>query len=371
MIAATPPASTGAGPCLARFLAPLLGFFGLLVLAVTAPAADRENRFADLHDLPSDASYEARILAVRTLGERYPGLVHGLGFEYRELGLWAGILIQTKWQKESGRDDLDIWFHVNRNLTLLPLVYHHEYAPDPDLPYEASPYVVNHPTRGGAQAPVTHVDTCRAWKEYFKAHDAAAAADREGGFLGRFGNGFRKWFVVTRKLWRAHTTAMKQAIWEYLPEFRSSPHPREELRFWAGWIRFVFFSEKLAPPTTDILGKPILNAAMPECSPLGLEPCTLRRQPFLRRAFLRLLTRGDIDPGRYFEIMGELDPSGSWVAGRVAGTVAVAGDLDLETRMEHRRALLRLLEAVRTGPSPCDPRLDRFLSGLLGPSPAP
>lgn len=226
-----------------------------------------------------DESYEIRLSAVRKIAQRFPGLIDVAGHEHRGLGLWAGIYLQTKWQKESGRERLHLWHVVNANLTLVPLAYCEEYLLDPALAHDESPYVRSHPA---------HDVTCRAWKNYFKAQDEALSLRRSKRRSERAKGLLRMRFSVPRKFWRAHNASIAQAFWQHHDEFTASPLPKEELAFWSGWIRLLIFCEKISPPTTDLVLMPFLNAVMPPTSPLG-EDWRIKDQPLFRRTFLKMV----------------------------------------------------------------------------------
>lgn len=193
-------------------------------------------------------SYDQRLEAVRELGRLFPGYRSKLGWANRRLGLFAGVYLQTRWQRDSGRDEVPHWSLVNQGLTLGAHAYALEYLADPDQPPAESAYVRAHPTRDPACAPVTQADTCRAWKAYFRAAMAGARKSE-----------------LRRLLWRAHTTTIRHALWQYEAELARADVPAAEVRFWRTWINVVFGMERPAPPTTDVVLRPLLALAMPGC----------------------------------------------------------------------------------------------------------
>lgn len=291
-----------------------------------------------------DSSYPRRLDAVKQVAHRFPGRLRPGASPYRDLGLLAGIYLQTKWQMDSGRDALSIWFLVNQSLTLAPLVYSQEYEANPHQPCEQSNYVRTYPTRDPDRAPLTQVATCRAWKEYFRASDAAAADLASEDPRRRLKGGWLQRTKVTQLLWDAHNTAIRHSIWQYAEEFTKVPVPEEELSFWRGWIRLVFFSEKVAPSTTDLLLRPFLVATMPERSPLGMEGFRIEDQPALRRAFLVWLTRGHIDRNRFLQIFGQ-------PGARLTG--------DLEMLKRH------MFRATSPGDAAVDPVVERLMQDVI------
>src|SRR5947209_18012994 len=57
--------------------------------------------------------YSARIQRAEALARRYPGASG-------RYGLWAGIIVQTRWQRDSGRDRIPLWSLVNFELSVAP-----------------------------------------------------------------------------------------------------------------------------------------------------------------------------------------------------------------------------------------------------------
>ena len=278
---------------------------------------------------PSDA-YPARLAAVRELAARFPGRIAPVGFAYREMGLFAGIYLQTSWQHESGRDELPIWYVVNRNLTLAPRAYMAEYEANPDLPFEQSPYVLAHPTRGGPGAPITVVDACRAWKTYFQLADQAQRDAASPSFFARLRGDLAARTTVTKALWHAHTTGIRFALWQHADELTRLAIPDPELAFWRGWIRVVYFSENLAPSTTDLILKPFLSLLMPPCSPLGREGCGVGDQPEARETFIRWMSYGQIDQAHFLARFGGQEQSAPLTMATSAAAVPQADDIVLD-----------------------------------------
>src|SRR4051812_33686446 len=93
------------------------------VWLVPAFAEGRAERVAQVFGDDPAASYTARLGKIREIAARFPGRIAPAGHEYREMGLMAGIYMQTLWQHQSGRDELTIWYHVNATLTLAPRAY--------------------------------------------------------------------------------------------------------------------------------------------------------------------------------------------------------------------------------------------------------
>lgn len=233
--------------------------------------------------------YGTRMEAVQALGRRFPAFVQTRGFENRRLGIWAGIMLQTQWQLDSGRAKFPIWRHVNETLTLAPHAYSLEYLEEPEGDAAASRYAAEHPTRDAAHAPITQVDVCRAWRAFFRAHDEAKRKLESEHVHERLGGKLDARVKVTRLLWKAHTAAVRHAVWQHADEFARPGVPEDEARFWRNWVDFVYVIEKVGAPATDLFARPILDKIMPECSPLGGAGCALGAQPLIAKGFLRLL----------------------------------------------------------------------------------
>lgn len=233
--------------------------------------------------------YGERMEAVQALGRRFPAFVQTKGFENRRLGIWAGIMLQTQWQLDSGRAQYPIWRHVNETLTLAPHAFSLEYLENPQGDPASSRYAKEHPTRDAAHAPITQVDVCRAWRAFFAAHDEAKAKLESPRLRDRLGGKLDARVKVTRLLWKAHTAAVRHAVWQHAAEFAAPGVPDEEARFWRNWVDFVYVIEKIGAPATDLFARPILDKIMPECSPLGGPGCGLKAQPLVAQGFLRLL----------------------------------------------------------------------------------
>jgi len=231
-------------------------------------------------NIDSNLSYPKRLEAVQELGKLFPGFLLPLGHAHRSLGLFAGIYLQTKWQYDSKRDEIPLWFFVNQSLTLAPLAYAKEYLADANT--SESEYVKRHPTRDAAHAPITQNDTFQAWKAYFQA-----CTDNSSSVQ------------LSRLLWKAHTTAIRFALWQYASEFEKVTLPQEELAFWQGWIKLVLGLEIMAPFTNDFLLQPLLSVTMPRTSPLGDKDAQISKQPLFRRLFLLLIMR-KADPMKIF-----------------------------------------------------------------------
>jgi hypothetical protein len=313
----------------------------------------------------ADASYPNRLKAILEIARRYPGRVSSAGHQYRELGLLAGIYMQTLWQHESGRDELSIWYYVNYNLTLAPWMYMQEHLKNPKEPYDQSFWVKTHPTRDAARAPIRTVDHCAAWKDYFKSCDEAEADLKSMNPLRKIRGMYNRRVTVNKKLWKAHTTSIRYSLWQYADQFAQPGIPEGELAFWRGWIKLVFLCEKISPSTTDLLLKPMLNMAMPPCSPLGTEGCSASEQPALRRAFLAWLMRGKVDQQEFLAVFGG-KPSG---ATRMAAMIATEPGAAPRPAADSGLAALAAFKDVEVDTTPVpgndvDPDLDAMLDGV-------
>jgi hypothetical protein len=339
----------------------------LLGVGHAGPATDtRATTAARFSGEDPARAYPARLAAIREVARRYPGRIANVGHQYREMGLVAGIYMQTQWQHESGRDELPIWFLVNEMLTLAPYAYMQEYQANPGLPCEQSPYALAHPTRSAAVAPIHIEDACRTWKDYFRACDDVKRDLSSKNPLVRLRGAWNQRTVVNRKLWRAHTTAIRFALWQYRDEFAGVDVPEPELAFWRGWIKVVFLSEKISPSTTDLLLKPFLTLAMPPCSPLGASSCSASEQPPLRSAFLAWLMRGKVDQQEFLLVFGgrPAAPPGGRLAAVVLSPVMAETTPDLAPLREPALAAA-VSSGLRADAIAIDPGVDELLDAVV------
>jgi hypothetical protein len=234
--------------------------------------------------------YAARLWAVTQLGRRFPGVKNSRrsgatasSAMPEDLGLFAGIYLQTKWQQDSGRDAWAIWHVVNESLTLVPYECYREYSANSVPP-----------------VPVREDIARRAWKEYFRTADRVAILQKSPRLFGRVKGFVLARFLLPRKLWRAHVLSMRQAIVQNRELLSKPMAPAEELAFWRGWVRFVMVSGLLAPPTTDFVLGALLEAAMPPHAPLGASAARDQGGPLLRRSGLVLLKAYGRNEKRFF-----------------------------------------------------------------------
>jgi len=206
--------------------------------------------------------YEERLRAIQEVALELPGFTVPIGRQEQELGLWAGIFIQTTWQRDSGRDLLPVWHLINEKLTLEPKRYFDEYQKN-RMQIDASDI--------HTEGPVTEAHARSAWMNYFRtAEHWKHTATRLPFFIEKYD--------LSRKMWCAHTTAMRWGLTQHRQTLRAQDVPLAERSFWRGWVRFVLWHEKIAPPTVDFVMRPFLTRTMPMHSPLVQKP----RHPFIR-----------------------------------------------------------------------------------------
>jgi hypothetical protein len=211
----------------------------------------------------SETPYPKRLQLLERLALRYPGEVEpraSLG----KYGLWAGILVQTRWQEETGRDRIPLWSLINYQLSVEPSIYASELQKagrmrDPRAICKASPYVRRQPRPAAGGPAVSRTDVCEAWIRYFVAAKRGLPAATLLGLL-----------------WHAHTTAIVYGLrahrWE-LEHVRTTPLERN---FWTSWAEIVFLLEAAHFPTDATASTRASTLLMPPCSPIGARGCALR-----------------------------------------------------------------------------------------------
>ena len=206
--------------------------------------------------LPDSAQpYAQRLQILEALSARYPGQVER-GSPLGRFGLWAGIVVQTTWQKDSGRDRIALWSLVNRHLSVEPSMY-------AALLEKAGS---NRDPRSLC-ATTRPADVCEGWLRYLISARQGLPAP-----------------TLLRLLWQAHTAAIVYGL-------RSQRHLLDRVRtttlernFWGSWIEIVFLLEAERFPTDATTSMRASKLLMPPCSPLGSPGCRLRPAD-LGRAF--------------------------------------------------------------------------------------
>jgi hypothetical protein len=187
-------------------------------------------------------NYPERLEMIVNLGRRYPGFVADAGGTYRDIGLWAGIAIQTAWQMDSGRMALPLWERVNYSLTVIPFELAKRYE-------------------RGEQCPD---DLCRAWYDYFQI----AAEPRRNRDVPYWRD--ESWRRAQRTLWTAHERSVDFAREQYKPAIDEALRatPDQEKYFWLGWVRTVPALALGIQPTFDEAIARRSSELFPRCSPL-------------------------------------------------------------------------------------------------------
>ena len=228
------------------------------------------------------ATYVERIQYIGDWGRRYPGYLPGDAGPLDDVGIVAGIMLQTTWQRDSGREMESIWAMVNAGLSVQPYRLSREYYRDGDLDCHHGAFVSRHPTRDRARAPLTREDVCRAWRTYFVVSDLIRH--------WRVGNDPAAQSIAQRCLWDAHTKSIVHELWQHESALQAEPLPEQERRFWANWIGMVFVLADIVYPTTASVNSLFSSRLMPDCSPLGEAACQLDRFSGAQHSFLALLT---------------------------------------------------------------------------------
>jgi hypothetical protein len=206
--------------------------------------------------------YADRLELAEALALQYPGDVTP-GEPLGEFGFWAGIIVQTRWQDESERDEIALWSLLNQTLSVEPSAYAEELAAapesgDPAALCASSPYVREHATTAAEGPSVDRADVCEAWMSYFVAHEQGSAP-----------------VILQDLLWDAHTVALVHGLREHRIELEAAATTDLERNFWASWFELVFILDALNFPTESSSTVPASSAVMPTCAPLGEDGCEL------------------------------------------------------------------------------------------------
>jgi hypothetical protein len=271
-------------------------------------------------------SYDERLGLVEALGARYPGKVTP-GAILAEDGLWAGIFVQSRWQRDSGREDAPLWNLLNASLTVEPSIYAAELqaaAPGADAGAlcGSSAYVLAHPTPAVPGPSIDRADQCEAWMGYFLGSRQGLPAT-----------------TLQSLIWDAHTASiMHTARVDREALDRAGAGAPLEYNFWAGWMEITILLDAIDFPTSGAETLPVARDLMPPCSPLGTPGCQLTvadlgtRLPFIAALAQRpasldrvfaLYDRRDLGPAA-IALMAATDPSLVQALGEVLSTAGVA-----------------------------------------------
>lgn len=207
--------------------------------------------------------YPERIDLVEALAREYPGVIED-GHPLGDLGLWAGIHLQTEWQDESGRNAIPHWRLMNYGLSVEPTIYAREYEAAAEIAgagaeavCASSPYARVDPGPGTDDPAISRVDVCEAWTAYFiAATDGTAAAELQA------------------LMWDAHTMALINRLREVRGELdESRAGTPEEFNLWANWIETVFLLDASEFSTQASTSATASEQFMPPGSPVGSEGC--------------------------------------------------------------------------------------------------
>jgi hypothetical protein len=211
----------------------------------------------------ADPPYTKRLKILESLAVRYPGLVES-GSSFGKYGLWAGIVVQTTWQKSSGRDRIPLWSLINRHLSIEPS----SYAALLEKAGSRDPYALC-----AARPPS---DVCEDWMRYLIGAKQKLPAP-----------------TLLRLLWRAHTTAIVYGLRSQRRALDAVRTTTLERNFWASWIEIVFLLQAAQFPTDAATSTRASKLLMPPCAPLGTPGCRLsvadlgRAFPFVSALALR------------------------------------------------------------------------------------
>lgn len=174
------------------------------------------------------------------------------------LGLVGATYYLTGFQEITKRSEVFIWHAPNSSLNIEAYAYMKER--ELGIPCERSVFMAKFPTRtpspGESRPPITRVEVCRAWEDYFEAAGHGIARPLPPmveGYSETSGLPFDEWVrdrqrrsgeinSIQAKMWKAHTFAILHAYWQNLHKFKRSVNmsiAREEYLMWMGWNRLV------------------------------------------------------------------------------------------------------------------------------------
>jgi hypothetical protein len=229
-----------------------------------------------LDELPSAheihaTSYRLRLKTVEKLGRRFPGTADAAkgADTLEQIGVWAGIHMQTNWQKRSGRAASAFWSVLNYSLSKLPEKYMDEYTSGQMKPPDGSP----------------ESEVRQAWYAFFQASDEAQSVEL------RPHNAF-EWLTLhndrpQQALWDAHCKSLHFAEHQWGEHLEKSPDPKKEAQLSQAWLGFVDHLGTANFPTTKKFAKPILERTMPDKL---LKPGAYSKLGLTKRVFVTVMT---------------------------------------------------------------------------------
>jgi hypothetical protein len=243
---------------------PKAGAFNPLALRIQDATAEPPGP-GDVGSLPTadevlKTDYRDRLKTLIKLGERFPGVIEASPDKddpLASLGVWAGLYMQTSWQKRSGRSESAWWNILNYSLSKQPEKYAAEYESGKLVP----------PTEKRADGKLTENDVRQAWYTFFKACDDAKTTPLRPGNLF-------KWLRASKDhpqkaLWDAHCKSLHLFEQEYGSTLKAKADPDKEQRLEQSWISFVDYLGEANFPTTSKYAQPILDNTMPDAGILG------------------------------------------------------------------------------------------------------
>ena len=175
-----------------------------------------------------------------------------------QLGLVGATYYLTAFQEITGRSKELIWHGPNSSLNIEAYAYMKER--ELGIPCERSEFMKKFPTRrpqmGESQPPISRIEVCKAWNDYYTAAGNGVARNRVDGILGyseQTGLTYEAWLnkiqnerrtinAIQATMWKAHTFAILHAYWQNLHNFKRSAQmqiPRAEYEMWMGWNKLV------------------------------------------------------------------------------------------------------------------------------------
>jgi len=260
---------------------------------------------------PVETPYDGRVSMTETLALRFPGPVDNEP-TFGRFGLWAGILVQTDWQRSSKRSELQSWNRFNASLSVEPSLFASSLGSRESGRDEAcasNAFVQADPAPSHDDLP-DRAAACRAWVGYFQA---AARREPDSKLIGL--------------MWAAHTASLVSTLREHPRVFDESATPAEQ-NFLSSWFEIVLLLAAIDFDAGASTSVPARNAIMPNCSPLNTPGCQLTRSD-LGGAFdfASTLAAHPVSTDKIFSLYRQLKASPSLLIASVVGDFAITKSL--------------------------------------------
>lgn len=246
----------------------ILGFALTLLLTSSALYASSFNTRSHYWSPDYQLSYQDRITYLKEMTTHFHLLTPGL---------LAGLVVQTEWQEQTGRDENILWNRFNYSLTALPYKIFQDFKDNHDssvcfqYDYRQIPEHLQ----------LLALRGCQKWQQYFSLMSRRARLSRLGPLIIRYE------IQGQELLWQAHTKTLHLVEKLYPEMYRKSDLPLDELNFLRGWLVSVEMLDTLNFPTRAFLTQTISDLFMPQCFPLGAQHCLVSNLSKKRELFVR------------------------------------------------------------------------------------